>query len=165
MKILETQVEIAAPASRVWQILTDFAAYPDWNPFIVKAGGELREGGRLALTMQPPGRKAMNFAPRVLKAQANRELRWLGNLWVRGLFDGEHYFIIEELGPERARLTHGERFGGILVPLLKGMLDGPTRQGFEQLNQALKARAEQGGGEPAASSPPAGGRNPEIAAW
>jgi uncharacterized protein YndB with AHSA1/START domain len=32
MRELGTEVEIAAPPERIWEILTDFAAYPDWNP-------------------------------------------------------------------------------------------------------------------------------------
>jgi hypothetical protein len=31
MRIIETQIDVAASASSVWQILTDFPAYSDWN--------------------------------------------------------------------------------------------------------------------------------------
>jgi uncharacterized protein YndB with AHSA1/START domain len=34
---LHTEIEIEASPDRVWKTLTDFAAYPDWNPFIVQA--------------------------------------------------------------------------------------------------------------------------------
>jgi uncharacterized protein YndB with AHSA1/START domain len=34
MKELHTEIEIDASAERVWDILTDFASYPQWNPFI-----------------------------------------------------------------------------------------------------------------------------------
>jgi len=37
----------------------------------------------------------MTFRPTILKAEPNRELRWLGHLLVPGLFDGEHIFTIE----------------------------------------------------------------------
>ena len=35
-----------------------------------------------------------------------------------------------------------ERFRGILVPLMKKMLDNNTKDGFNQMNQALKIRCE-----------------------
>jgi hypothetical protein len=38
--------------------------------------------------------------------------------------------------------VQSEKFGGILVPFLRKMLDTSTRAGFEALNAALKARAE-----------------------
>ena len=37
---LFTMTEIEAPAERVWHILTDFARYPEWNPFIRCIEGE-----------------------------------------------------------------------------------------------------------------------------
>ena len=84
----------------------------------------------------------MSFRPTVLVADPNRELRWLGHLWVRGLFDGEHSFSIEPLGEGRVRFVQRERVGGLLLPLLSKMLDRDTRRGFEEMNQALKLRSE-----------------------
>ena len=39
MKELRTEIEINAPAERVWQILTDPAHFSDWNPFIHMPAG------------------------------------------------------------------------------------------------------------------------------
>jgi hypothetical protein len=63
-------------------------------------------------------------------------------LYVPGLFDGEHSFVIEELGPGRTRLVQEETFKGALVPFLSGMLKNETLPGFEAMNKALAARAE-----------------------
>jgi hypothetical protein len=85
----------------------------------------------------------MTFHPTVLKAEPNRELRWLGHLIVPGLFDGEHIFIIEPLETKRVRFVQREIFTGVLVPILWRRLENDTRRGFEELNRALKARAEE----------------------
>jgi hypothetical protein len=143
MKELRSETEIQASAERVWDILTDFDGFPQWNPFIRRASGNILVGERLKVTIQPSGAKRMNFRPIVLKAEPNRELRWLGHLLVSGLFDGEHIFTIEPTGTNRVRFTQREIFTGILVPLFARGLDADTRRGFEEMNQALKARAEQ----------------------
>src|SRR5262249_6943795 len=95
MRELQTEIEIAAPAERVWQVLADFGAYPEWNPFIRRVTGEARTGARLEAHFQPEGARGMTFRPTVLNAEPNRELRWLGRLWLPGLFDGEHAFVLE----------------------------------------------------------------------
>jgi hypothetical protein len=142
MKEIHTEIEINAPAEKVWQVLTDFAAFPEWNPFVRHGEGEIKVGARLHIFIQPSGGKGMAFRPIILVADPNREFRWLGHLWFPGLFDGEHSFVIEPLGDGRVRFVQQERFGGLLVPLLSKMLDGDTRRGFEEMNRALKVRAE-----------------------
>ena len=80
MKQLHTHIEINAPAKRVWEVLTDFASYSQWNPFIRHISGRLAPGERLQTRLAPPGGRAMTFKPKVLTAEPNRELRWLGHL-------------------------------------------------------------------------------------
>jgi hypothetical protein len=36
-RTLQADIEIQAAADQVWEVLTDFAAYHEWNPFIVQA--------------------------------------------------------------------------------------------------------------------------------
>jgi hypothetical protein len=138
---LYADIVIDAPAPIVWEIFSDFAAYPEWNPFIPSLSGEPAVGNRLAAFIKPQGQRGMAFRPRVLVAEPGRELTWLGSVLFRGLLDGEHRFRIEEIGPNRTRFTQSERFTGILAPLFRGML-APAQAGFEAMNAALKARAE-----------------------
>ena len=84
----------------------------------------------------------MTFTPKVLKVEPNRELRWIGRLWIPGLFDGEHIFTIEPIAANRVRFVQQENFNGILVPLLAHNLDRDTKRGFDEMNQALKSQAE-----------------------
>jgi hypothetical protein len=140
---LKAEIEIQAPAERVWEVLTDFGAYHEWNPFIEHAAGEPVPGQRLELRMRLPGRRPTTFRPEVLEADSGRGLRWLGRLLVPGLFDGEHRFTIEPTGAGRVRLTQLEEFRGLLAPLLLAMIAKPSEESFQRMNQALKARAEQ----------------------
>ena len=142
MKELRTEIEIQASAEKVWQILIDFANFPNWNPFMRRASGEPRVGARLEVFLQPSGARGMIFRPEVLKAEPNRELRWLGHLLVPGLFDGEHIFTIEPLGANRVRFVQREIFTGLLVPLFARGLHTETLRGFEDMNHALKIRVE-----------------------
>jgi hypothetical protein len=144
VKELRTEIDIDATGERVWQVLTDFASFPKWNPFIRQASGEPRAGAKLEVTLQPSGAsRAMTFKPRVLRAEPGRELRWKGRLVMPGIFDGEHIFMIDQVSATRVRFTQREVFTGLLVPLMARSLDSDTRRGFEEMNQAIKARAEE----------------------
>jgi hypothetical protein len=140
---LHTNIPIQATPQRVWEILTDFAAYPAWNPFVPRISGPVAPGSRLDVQLQPRGGRGMRMRPTVLAAAPSRELRWLGHLAVPGLFDGEHGFRIEPLGTDCVRFIQEERFSGLLAPLVLRLVERSTRQGFEAMNLALKARAEQ----------------------
>jgi hypothetical protein len=143
MREIRSEIEIAAPAGRVWEILTDFARFPEWNPFIRKAEGRAQVGARLTVLLQPAGGRATTFRPRVLKAEPGRELVWLGQLVVPGIFDGEHHFEIESRG-DGVRFVQREVFSGILAGVVLRQIGDATRAGFEAMNRALKARAEAG---------------------
>jgi hypothetical protein len=138
---IERSIEIDASPATVWSILADTAAYPDWNPFMTSLAGDLAVGSKLEVRIEPPDARAMTFRPTVLAAEPERELRWLGRFLAPGLLDGEHGLLLEPLAGGRSRFVQTERFSGVLVRPFRSML-GRTERGFEQMNAALKARAE-----------------------
>ncbi len=83
----------------------------------------------------------MSFRPAVIVAETNRELRWRGSVIVPGIFDGEHYFIIEPRSESSVRFVQGEDFSGVLVPFLGSVIRNAS-EGFVAMNTALKKRAE-----------------------
>jgi len=108
MKQIRSEIEIDAPAERVWTMLTDFQAFSEWNPFVRRASGEVETGARLDVYIKPPGGMGMSFHPTVLKAETDKELRWLGHFILPGLFDGEHFFRIEPSEDSRVQFVQGE---------------------------------------------------------
>lgn len=138
---INTTIDIEASPQAVWDVLSDFAAYGDWNPFMDRIEGRAEVGATLVVHMSPPGGRGMTFRPTVLAAVPGQELRWLGKLGVGGLFDGEHSFVLTPNADGTTRLAHGERFSGILVALFKSTLKD-SHAGFETFNTALKQRVE-----------------------
>jgi hypothetical protein len=143
MKELGNEVEINASAERVWQLLTDFANFPQWNPFIHRVSGEPKTGARLEVKSQPSGAHSTTSHPTVLNAEPNRELRWIGRWLMPGLLDDEHIFTIDTLDTNRVRFTQREIFTGLFSALPARRRNTDTRRGFREMGQALKLRAEQ----------------------
>lgn len=142
---LDTSIAIAAAPARVWSVLTAFAAYPRWNPFIRAIDGDLEPGRTLDVSVEPPGGRAMRFHPLVLAVDPERELRWRGKLLIPGLFDGEHWFRLRPAAHGHVVFEQGELYTGMLVPRFKPSIDGATRAGFIAMNEALKREAERVG--------------------
>lgn len=141
MNKIETEILINAGRQKVWQVLTDYENHPCWNPFIQLIQGDRAAGGKLTVHIKPPGGKRMIFKPDILKFEPEREFRWKGKFGIKGIFDGEHYFILEETGEHQTKFIHGEIFSGILVGLMGGALAN-TRDGFVLMNEALKKECE-----------------------
>jgi len=143
MKEIRTEILIQSEPERVWDIFSDFKSYPRWNPFIHSVDGEVCAGNRILIRLTPPDAKPVSFKPAVLLVNQNRELRWLGHFIIPGLFDGEHIFELADNKNGTTTFIQREIFTGILVPLLKKMLDNNTRRGFEMMNRKLKEICEK----------------------
>jgi hypothetical protein len=141
-KEVKIEIRIEARPEKVWAILTDFGAYPNWNPFIKSLKGEVEVGHKINVHLTPPDAKSMTFKPKVKVFEKNRELRWLGRFILPGIFDGEHSFLLIDNGDGTTTFIHKENFRGILVPFMKKQLDNNTRRGFEEMNNKLKELAE-----------------------
>lgn len=149
-----SQIEIQASPERVWSVLTDFEAYPQWSQFITSIATESvatesmhtpipEVGNHLSITVVPPNEEGMDFTPELLVVEKNKELRWRGNIaGLDFLFSGEHYFKLIHIEDHQTLLVHGEVFDGWLVPLLWESISKNTPAGFEAFNVAIKRRAE-----------------------
>lgn len=140
-KHIETRIQIQASSTQVWKVLTDFESHSKWNPFIKQLKGKLAVGETLDVFIQAPGSKGMQFKPTVMELEVNKRFVWLGKLFIKGLFDGRHYFQLMDNGDGSTTLIHGEDFSGILVRFVN--LDG-TKVGFEAMNNELKKVVEKG---------------------
>jgi len=136
------EMMIDAPVERVWAVLSDFQRYSEWSPTVKRFSAIPKVGQKVSIRLEQPGETGITMRPKILVLDPQRELRWRGRLFVRGLFDGEHYFCLEPVGTDKTRFVQGEYFSGLLVPFLERMIQGNTSKGFELFNEALKQRVE-----------------------
>ena len=140
---LHSSVDIDASASLVWAILTDFASYKRWNPFIRAILGKPSSGNRLRLTVQQQGQAPQSTTSTLTYLREPRELRWRQTRLVPFLFATEHRFRIESLPAGGVRFHLTEQVDGLFASLLGRARKRATEEGFHLMNHALKARAER----------------------
>jgi hypothetical protein len=141
-RIITTHLTVDATVEDVWGVLTDLTGYRSWNPFIVKAGGTVRVGERLDLTVRPPGGRSVRVKPWVTAVEEYHYVEWLSRLALPGVLDGRHSFTLTSMAGGRTFLQQSESFTGVLVPLSASMLSR-TRAGFLATNEALARRTAQ----------------------
>ena len=148
-KSMDTEIEINATAQRVWQTLTDFDAYPAWNPMLRQATGELKAGALLRVSFQiRRGKMKHSFRPLIMTVDPGRELRWTGRMRLPLLFDMQHYWIITPLPENKSHVRHGVMVMGLAAPFSGKILRNIISRTFKGMNSALKERAESPGNLP-----------------
>lgn len=145
MQHIHTSVDIDAPALLVWAILTDFAAYKRWNPFIRAILGKPSNGNALQMILQRNGRPPMSMSSTLTCLREPSELRWRRRRSLAGLFATEHQFRIESLPAGGVRFHQTEQIEGLFASLLGRGRQRTTEEDFHAMNHALKARAERMG--------------------
>jgi hypothetical protein len=140
---IETDIVLHATIDKVWELLTDFEQYGDWNPFMTKVVGAAKVGKKLRVEMMLEDNRGYLAKPKVSVCTPNAELRWISRLYFKGLYDAEHYFVLEELGKHRVKLTHGEKYSGSFAKSLFNKLSADNENGLRAMNQALKKRLKE----------------------
>ncbi len=135
-----TRIDIAAPPARVWEVLTDFQAYPEWNPLIGSVEGIAALDQRVTVEVTPLSR---SYRVRIVAWEPPRKLAWRGWEILPVLFTGTHYFRLDPRPGGGTRLHHGERFTGWLSVLLRDSLLERMHQAFTHHDLILKQRVEE----------------------
>jgi hypothetical protein len=121
----------------VWDTLTDFAAYGEWNPVVTAASGEAREGGELDLEVILPGHDPESLEAQILIFRPERKLRWQDRLVLPGVRDWEYEFVLDPVEGGRVRVVQLLRVEGLLAPFAD---TEAAREALELQADALAAR-------------------------
>jgi uncharacterized protein YndB with AHSA1/START domain len=139
MTVYETMVVIDAPPERVWQVLTDAAAYQEWNPEIVGVEGQMGLGKRIVARVRL-GDGALRRVPmRVSRFEVPSRMEWLGGLPLR-LFVGRRTFTVTPRSGGSEFRLHLE-MSGLLSPFISKSV-GDRQPEVDSFSAALKRRVE-----------------------
>ena len=138
-----TSIEIAAPLQTVWEQVTAFDAYSEWNPFVIEAAARFEVGKtiRFLEDLQQFGQHWIEAE--FLEIDPMQQFVWQGHFAAPFLFTVRHSFMFEAIAPNRTRFSQRHENSGLFVPFLawRGIYS-VSHQGYLAFDQALKARCE-----------------------
>lgn len=139
----KTEVVIHAPRQLVWDQVTNFEVYSDWNPFVLEAHAEFKVGAtiRFLEDLKQFGQHWINA--RFLSINPPNAFVWQGHVGAPFLFTVRHRFIFEAVSEDQTRFIQCHENSGLLIAYFawRGIYS-VSYQGYLDYNQALKERCE-----------------------
>lgn len=137
-------VEIAAPAPFVWDVLVDYANYPQWNPYTVAVSTTFAIGAPIDLTLPAVDGSGGTFINRehIRIIDPPRHLQYDTGEEMPGIFAIRDQWIAE-LGPDRCAYHTTDTISGKYADKVMEMTGDWIKAGFDSVANALKVRAEQ----------------------
>ena len=142
--VTSVTVEIAAPAAFVWDVLVDYASYPQWNPYTIAVETTLEIGAPIDLTLPSPDGSEGTFVNRefIRVVDPPHHLRYDTGEEIPGVFGARDQWITE-LGPDRCTYDTTDTLSGEHADLVMETAGSWIKAGFDSVAKALKARAER----------------------
>jgi uncharacterized protein YndB with AHSA1/START domain len=140
------EIEIAADAETVWEVLTDVNGWPGWNPDVksVALVGEVAEGAEFRWKTG-----SGTITSRFERLDRPRLAAWTGRVF--GI-EAVHVWRLEPRNGGTVVHTE-ESFGGLIAGLLRRPLRKTLAKALDSGTRALKAEAERRAAERAESAP------------
>ncbi len=144
MQEIKTQIDISAPPSKVWKIITDIDKWQEWSPTINASSGSASVGSELSITMmsKEAGKDGPKYNPVITKLDEPNVFHWRAHMLAGFIFTNDKIFELEETSTG-TRLTHTETFKGLVTPLFKGQMEKGVPPMLDMMNKALKDLAEK----------------------
>lgn len=142
-QIVKAEIEIDASPEVVFDVLTDLAKYPDWNPFTPHIESTLEVGTPVRMQVRlGTGSRLKRQVETVTANQRPVRLCWGANIPWRFLIRADRCQTLEPLAGGRTRYICTDAISGLLTPLVIRFFGPAMQRGFEDCALALKKRAE-----------------------
>ena len=142
MTVMKTTFPVAANAATVWGILVDFGRWSEWNPSVPSISGDARLSGTVAMTLAMPHRPSAKVKATITALDPERRFSWHGNIGADSFFAGTREFEIDPQPDGTVLMTHVETVTGLFFPVFRAIMGSAIQEHHNNLNTALKDRAE-----------------------
>lgn len=148
---LDHTLEIDAPSDLVWEVLTDFERYGEWNPFVVACRTTLVPGESIEMRVHVFRAFAQPQTETILSHEPGRAFSYgLADPPLGAIGSLRSHRVVPQ-GEGRTRYESKFELHGWLAPAVRIALGRSLRRGFGEMAVALAARAERLAGRGAAS--------------
>ena len=90
MRELRTEIEVVAPPTKVWGILTDFDNWKEWNPIVNQVSEVASLGSTLSVTIRgDDGKDGPKYCPIVTIYEEPKSFHWRGKMLAEYLFTND----------------------------------------------------------------------------
>lgn len=139
--VLRDEVEIAETPERVWEVISDFARYRDWNPFVIDARSSLEVGAGIWMRVRVFPWFSQPQSETILECEDGRGFAY-GIRLPFGALSSRRRHEIAPAGRAGTRYVSHFELEGWLTPLVQMLTGRRLREGFSQMTRAVRDRAE-----------------------
>lgn len=140
--VVDREVTIQASAATVWEVITDFARYGDWNPFVLQCKSSLQPGEaidmKVALMSRPQQQREY-----IKSCDAGRGFVYCMKPFPVGALSSLRSHDIQPDGDTSCTYRSHFQLEGWMMPVVRGLLGKRLEAGFEGMTEAIRDRAEQ----------------------
>jgi hypothetical protein len=140
-RAVEFRTGVQAPAEIVWEVISDFATWKDWNPVHPRMEGEMRIGTPLRFDLVLGEAAATPVEATVQDWVPFEQLHWRTKR-LRGFVTAIRYLEIENMGPQNSTFSNGELFMGPLVRWVSRDERRKLRAAYTRMGEAVRDHAE-----------------------
>jgi hypothetical protein len=139
--VIDESVRIDSPATTVWQVLTDFPRYGEWNPFCVTAETTLEPGAPIDMRVKLIGPRALKQREYIRSHTPGAGFSYSMKPMPVGALHSMRSHTLTPLGEERCRYDSHFELGGWLLPVVTTLMGAALRRGFGEMTAAVAKRA------------------------
>lgn len=136
-------IDLSQPGEKVWNVLTDFNRYHEWNSVLSMSNNDRIEIGKeFNVIIFNRAGKDSKFKATTIAKEINKSFSAQQKILGKWFFTATHHFIIDETNSQ-VRFVQKWELTGIISRLFKKQIFKQLAE-FKRMNEELKIQLEKG---------------------